>query len=76
MTDAPFQQFLFLNALGALTWTVVIEGSGYLFAQVLELFLKDLRHYEMDLFALLAIIGALFWLIHFLRGRVTDIPEH
>lgn len=69
MSEVTFRQFLFLNAVGALAWTVVIGGAGYLFGQALELFLGDIRHFEMGIFALLAIVGALVWLIRYIRGR-------
>jgi len=72
MSEVPFREFLFLNAVGAMAWTGLIGSAGYLFGEVLGLFLKDVRRYEMGIFALLAVIGAVIWLIHFLRGRVSE----
>jgi uncharacterized membrane protein len=42
---------------------------GYLFGHVLELLLEDVQRYEMAIIALLALIGALVWLIRAIRGR-------
>jgi membrane protein DedA with SNARE-associated domain len=69
MSSVPFRQFLFLNLVGALAWSVVVGTAGYLFGHVLELLLEDVRRYEMAIIALLALIGALVWLIRAIRGR-------
>jgi len=75
MSEVKFREFLVLNAVGATAWTLAVGGAGYLFGQVLELFLGNLRHYELGIFAILAGIGALVWLIHFLRSRFSGGPE-
>lgn len=69
MSSVPFRQFFLLNAAGALAWAVAIGTAGYLFGEVLELVLEDVRRYEMVVIALLAVLGALVWLIRLIRGE-------
>jgi len=64
------RRFLLFNALGALAWAVVITLLGYLFGEAVQALLGDLRHYEEVLFAVLAGIGLLVWLIHRWRRRM------
>ena len=51
--------FLLLNALGALMWTLVIGTLGYLFGQIFELIIDDVRKYELFIFTFLALDMAL-----------------
>jgi len=75
MSKVPFRQFLFLNLVGALAWSVVVGAAGYLFGHVLELILEDVRRYEMAIIALLAILGAMLWLFRFIRRRHSGRSE-
>lgn len=56
-------RFFVLNLAGALLWAPLVGGAGYLFGSVLELFLADLRRYEVALLALMAGVGAVLWLL-------------
>lgn len=67
MSRVPLRLFVPLNVLGALVWSVVIGGAGYLFGQALENFLGDLRRYEMLILAGLAAAGGLVWLWQYRR---------
>jgi membrane protein DedA with SNARE-associated domain len=60
-------RFVFLNALGALVWAVVVAGGGYLFGNALEGLLGNIRHYEKILFVLVALAGAVVWAIYLHR---------
>ncbi len=54
-------RFVLFNLLGAVIWAVGIGGAGYLFGQVLELWLSDLKRVEeVLLFAMLS-GGITFW---------------
>lgn len=56
-------RFLMLNLVGALVWATVISGAGYLFGQALEWLSADLRRYEIDAAAGLALVGLIaLWL--------------
>ena len=56
------RRFMLLNGIGALIWAVVIATAGYAFGQVIELFLADLRRYELWIALGLAVGGSLVWL--------------
>lgn len=62
-------RFFILNLAGALLWAPLVGGAGYLFGSVLALFLADLRHYEETLLALMAVVGAAFWLLRRQKAR-------
>jgi membrane protein DedA with SNARE-associated domain len=68
-SDVSPVRFLVLNILGAFLWAVSIAVSGYLFGHVVELFLGKLRRYELTLFILVALIGAMVWSVHWFRNR-------
>lgn len=75
MSQVPLRLFVPLNVLGALIWAVVIGVAGYLFGQTLELFLGNLKRYELAVLLGLAMAGLLFWLIHFRRSRKLAAAE-
>lgn len=60
-------RFLILNIIGASLWALVIGTMGYLFGYTLEILIGDIKRYELLVIALLASIGAVFWLIYYSR---------
>jgi len=62
-------RFFLLNFLGAAIWAIVMGAMGYLFGNVLEALIGDLKHYELLLFGILLGLGALVWLGHFMTKR-------
>jgi membrane protein DedA with SNARE-associated domain len=77
-TVAPFvigtsavsiKKFIFLNVTGALVWAVAVGSGGYLFGNALELFIGKVKHYEMQAFAIIALLGLLIWSVHFYYRR-------
>lgn len=62
-------RFFVLNGLGSLAWTICIGVLGYLFGQVVEVLIGDIRRYELLLFVTLALIGSTVWCIHGLKRR-------
>ncbi len=65
-------RFLFLNILGASTWAIVIGVLGYLFGHTLEIFIGDIKRYELLFFAVVAGAGIVIWLTHLLRKRSAN----
>lgn len=63
---SPFR-FLMLDAVGALFWTVAITVLGYLFGYTLEALLGDVRNIEWLVFAVVAFIGIIVWIVHWRR---------
>ena len=71
---SPFR-FLILNIIGASIWATVIGISGYLFGNTLEILIGDIKRYELLVFAILAVIGILIWLIHLRRKHIEASHE-
>ena len=61
-------RYLLLNILGAALWAVVVGALGYLFGQTLEIIIEDIKHYELEAFAILIGIGLILW---WSRGRIN-----
>jgi membrane protein DedA with SNARE-associated domain len=62
MSSVAWARFFALNLLGATLWAILIGGTGYLFGQVMEQVLADLKHYEEGFLALIALAGIAVWL--------------
>jgi membrane protein DedA with SNARE-associated domain len=69
MTKVSVPVFIVLNAFGALVWSVVVGALGYAFGQVFEAFVGRLKHYELEVMGAVAVLGALVWVVQFLRQR-------
>jgi membrane protein DedA with SNARE-associated domain len=69
MSNIPARQFIFLNAIGAGAWAVLIGTGGYLSGNALDVFLGNIQHHEIEAFAGIAFIGVLIWLAYFCRQR-------
>ena len=65
-------RFLVLNILGASLWAVIIGTLGYLFGQTLEIIVGDVKRYELLVFALLAGVGGVIWLVYFRKRPSTS----
>jgi membrane protein DedA with SNARE-associated domain len=64
ISEVPPLRFLVLNMIGAALWAIAIGVAGYLFGHALELFIDDVKRYEMWAFLCIAIAGALLFLFH------------
>ncbi len=70
MSPVSAKKFIFLNAVGALIWAVAIAYGGYFFGHGLEIFIGKFKHYEVQVFAIIAVLGLLVWGVVFLhRGK-------
>jgi membrane protein DedA with SNARE-associated domain len=62
-------RFFILNFIGASVWAIVIGTMGYLFGQVMEILIDDLKRYEWRLFVVIAVVGLAIWLGHLILKR-------
>jgi membrane protein DedA with SNARE-associated domain len=69
MGRVPAWKFMVFNFIGAALWAPLIAGLGYLFGNVIESLLDDLRDVELLAFAALVIIGLGSFLVHHIRTR-------
>jgi Uncharacterized membrane-associated protein len=66
------KQFIVLNALGAIVWAMIVGSGGYLFGNALEIIIGDIKHYELEILAAIAVTGVMVWLVHFYRRWRTN----
>ncbi len=69
MSEVSYMRFTLLNLTGAAIWAVCIALAGYYFGHAVELFLGDIKKYEIEVMAVIAAVAALFWARHFYRRR-------
>lgn len=61
MSSVPARRFVVLNIIGALLWAIVVGLLGYLFGHTFELLIGELKHYEVELFTVVATVGGVVW---------------
>jgi len=62
-------RFALLNFVGAAAWTITFGVGGYLFGAALERLLGDIRRYEIEAAAALALAGLAVWVVRLVRRR-------
>lgn len=62
-------RFFVLNFLGAAVWAITIGTLGYFFGNALEAIIGDLKNDETILFGILAGLGLVIWLSHFIKRQ-------
>ena len=75
MGKVPVPLFVFLNAVGAMIWAIAIGTGGYLFGNALELFIGDVKHYELQAFGAIAALGAAMWVLYAASRRRRRTPS-
>lgn len=65
---APLR-FCLLNLVSASLWAIAVATLGYLFGNIAEALLGNLKRYELILFVTLAVAGGIFWLRHAVKAR-------
>jgi len=61
-------RFIFYNALGALIWSASVSSLGYFFGRALDLFLKDVRRYELYVMgAAIALAAVIYCARHMIK---------
>ncbi len=64
--------FIFLNGIGAMLWAIVIGMGGYIFGQVLESFLADMKRYEWWIALGIALAGGMLLIYHTKSGKLQN----
>ena len=69
-------RFFIFNGIGALIWTIVVAGCGYLFGHALELIVKQVQHYQLAILIVLVLVGIGFWIRHIIKRKknIQDKP--
>lgn len=64
-------KFFLLNMIGAAVWAAAVGSLGYSFGYAVEAMLGNIKHYEMEFFAVMAAVGLGFWLFRLLTKKRT-----
>jgi membrane protein DedA with SNARE-associated domain len=79
MSHVATAKFIILNVLGALFWAVIVGGFGYAFGKAFEVLIVDIKHYQVQVISVIAVMGVLFWLFYNYnrrkRSAVIITPE-
>lgn len=62
-------KFVIFNFIGAAIWAPLIAGLGYLFGNMLEAVLTDVKRIELFVFAGVIVVGTVLLALHFYRAR-------
>jgi membrane protein DedA with SNARE-associated domain len=62
-------RFLFLNAVGAFMWALVVGLLGYSLGLVLEAYVERIERYEMWIMGAIVTLGLLVWIIYWRWNR-------
>ncbi len=67
-------RFLVLNAVGAIVWSAVLGGLGFLFGRAFVIYFRNFRRYELDFLVILAFAGAVIWFTSLMVRRRQAAP--
>jgi membrane protein DedA with SNARE-associated domain len=74
MGRVPHWKFMVFNLIGAAIWAPLIAGVGYLFGEIVEAVLHDIKKIELWLFAAILLAGAAGFFFHWRRLRRAETP--
>jgi len=69
MSRVAAWKFLLVSFVGALLWAAAVGYAGYLFGNAAARVLGDVKDYEIIVFAVLAVAGAVMWAVNVYRRR-------
>jgi len=72
-TDLGGIKFLLLNAAGAFVWALSFGFAGFLFGNVVERFMTNIKHIQMVVIGGVAVAACVIWLI---RRNRNGKPKH
>jgi membrane protein DedA with SNARE-associated domain len=71
MSGIPVRRFFLLNLVAAVVWSIAVAALGYFLGHAAELFLAEIKQYEMWLFGGLVALGVCVWIVHALRRQLA-----
>jgi membrane protein DedA with SNARE-associated domain len=69
MGRVPSWKFVVFNFIGAAIWAPLIAGIGYLFGEIVESVLHDVKRIELWLFGAIVVASLTAFFVHWYRGR-------
>jgi membrane protein DedA with SNARE-associated domain len=74
MGRVPSWKFIVFNFIGAAIWAPLIAGVGYLFGEIVEAVLHDIKKIELWLFGAIIVAGIAGFFFHWRRIRNAETP--
>ena len=74
MGRVPAWKFMLFNFIGAAIWAPLVAGIGYVFGNVLQSVLHDLKRVEVYAFGLVLVAGIVLFGLHTYRTRQSAPP--
>jgi len=62
-------RFVGLNFCSTFLWAAVVSTAGYYFGHLFEQVLQDLKHYELIIMLVIAVVGVTVWFFRYRRKR-------
>jgi membrane protein DedA with SNARE-associated domain len=62
-------RYFILNLIGAIVWAIAFGYAGFLSGEAIELFLDDIKRYEMITLGTLVALAIVIWLVTLIRHR-------
>ena len=69
MGDIRAARFILLDAGSILAWAGVWISLGYLFGNAMQVVIKDIEHYELELMGVIVFVGLVVWAVRLHRRR-------
>ncbi len=69
MGRVPSWKFIVFNFIGAALWAPLIAGIGFLFGEIVESVLHDVKKIEIWLFAAVVLAGITAFVVHWRRAK-------
>lgn len=69
MGRVPSWKFMLYNFIGAAIWAPLVAGVGFVFGNILQSLLHDMKQVEIYAFIVLLVVGVGLFLVHWLRAR-------
>jgi membrane protein DedA with SNARE-associated domain len=68
-------RFVVFNAIGALIWSAVVAGGGYLFGEAIQILLKNIKDLEIVAFGLVAVAAVALFLLRRYRKKKSEADD-
>lgn len=72
MSRVPMPRFVLLNLIGALVWSIMISGAGFLFGNALQWLLPDFKRYEILVMLSIAFLGIVAALVRLIARKLNN----
>jgi membrane protein DedA with SNARE-associated domain len=69
MSRVPAAEFISLSATSSVVWAILVGGVGFLFGNVLQGIMGNIKRYELIVLAAIAAIGVVVWTVYLCRRK-------